>query len=117
MVAGKRYAELVALGDGGTTRRSLHEYSPSYLRFVWSLSAGVACMAYSLWAFEMREAGDGFPWQALSIAPFVLALLRYAVDVDRGQAGAPEDIVLGDRVLLMFGVVWLTFFGLGVGLG
>jgi decaprenyl-phosphate phosphoribosyltransferase len=114
MVAGKRYAELVALGGAGETRRSLREYSPSYLRFVWSLSAAITCMAYSLWAFEMREAAGGFPWQVLSIAPFVLALLRYAVDVDRGEAGAPEDIVLGDRVLLMFGAVWLAFFGLGV---
>jgi decaprenyl-phosphate phosphoribosyltransferase len=114
MVAGKRYAELVALGDTGETRRSLREYSPSYLRFVWSLSAAVACMSYSLWAFEMREAAGGFPWQVLSIAPFGLALLRYAVDVDRGEAGAPEDIVLGDRILLLLGGVWLTFFCLGV---
>jgi decaprenyl-phosphate phosphoribosyltransferase len=114
MVAGKRYAELVALGDTGETRRSLREYSPSYLRFVWSMSAGVACTTYSLWAFEMRDSADGFPWQALSIAPFVLALLRYAVDVDRGAAGAPEDTVLGDRILLMLGTVWATVFGLGV---
>jgi decaprenyl-phosphate phosphoribosyltransferase len=113
MVAGKRYAELVALGERAETRRSLSEYSASYLRFVWSLSAGVACTAYCLWAFEMRV-GDGVPWTTISIAPFVLALLRFAVDVDRGLAGAPEDIVLRDRVLLLLGLAWVATIGLAV---
>jgi decaprenyl-phosphate phosphoribosyltransferase len=114
MVAGKRYGELVALGEVAQTRKSLAEYSASYLRFVWSLSAGVACTAYSLWAFELRASHDGFPWETASIAPFVLGLLRYAVDVDRGQAGAPEDVVLGDRVLLGLGVLWVGLVVAGV---
>jgi len=114
MVAGKRYGELVAVGEVAQTRKSLAEYSASYLRFVWSLSAGVACTAYSLWAFELRASHDGFPWETASIAPFVLGLLRYAVDVDRGQAGAPEDVVLGDRVLLGLGVVWVGLVVAGV---
>ncbi|MGK5113036.1 MULTISPECIES: decaprenyl-phosphate phosphoribosyltransferase [unclassified Geodermatophilus] len=113
MVAGKRYAELVALGEQGETRRALREYSASYLRFVWSLSAGVACTTYSFWAFEMR-ADDGIAWTTISIAPFVLALLRYAVDVDRGDAGAPEDIVLRDKVLLVLGLVWGLCVGASV---
>ncbi len=114
MVAGKRYAELVALGHDAETRRSLQEYSPSYLRFVWSLSAGVACTAYSLWAFEMARSQDGVPWATLSIAPFVLGILRYAMDVDKGAAGAPEEIIMGDRVLLALGVVWALAVGVGV---
>jgi decaprenyl-phosphate phosphoribosyltransferase len=114
MVAGKRYSELVLLGDDADTRRTLHEYSISYLRFVWSLSAGVACTVYSLWAFEMGETQLGVPWAALSIAPFVLAILRYAVDVDKGTAGAPEEIVLRDRVLLGLALVWAVTVGVGV---
>jgi decaprenyl-phosphate phosphoribosyltransferase len=114
MVAGKRYAELVAVGEEAGTRRSLRGYSASYLRFVWSLSAGVSCTAYSLWAFELRAAHHGFPWETISIAPFVLALLRYAVDVDSGKAGSPEDVVLGDRVLLGMGAVWAVLVGIGV---
>jgi decaprenyl-phosphate phosphoribosyltransferase len=114
MVAGKRYSELVFLGDAAATRKTLQEYSASYLRFVWSLSAGVACTAYSLWAFEMAETQDGVPWATISIAPFVLAILRYARDVDEGKAGAPEDIVLNDRVLLALGVVWAVAVELGV---
>lgn len=114
MVAGKRYSELVLVGGTAETRRTLEEYSASYLRFVWSLSAGVACTAYSLWAFELGATREGVPWSTLSIAPFVLAILRYAVDVDKGAAGAPEEIVLRDRVLLSLGVAWVVLVGLSV---
>jgi decaprenyl-phosphate phosphoribosyltransferase len=114
MVAGKRYSELVLVEDAAETRRTLQEYSPSYLRFVWSLSAGVACTAYCLWAFEMGETLAGIPWSTVSIAPFVLGVLRYAVDVDKGTAGAPEEIVLRDRVLLILGLVWAVTVGIGV---
>ncbi|RBY91733.1 decaprenyl-phosphate phosphoribosyltransferase [Blastococcus sp. TBT05-19] len=114
MVAGKRYSELVLLGDAAQTRKTLQEYSASYLRFVWGLSAGVACTAYSLWAFEMHELRGGVPWATLSIAPFVLGILRYAVDIDKGTAGAPEEIVLHDRVLLVLGLVWVVTVGAGV---
>jgi decaprenyl-phosphate phosphoribosyltransferase len=114
MVAGKRYSELLAVGDEAATRKTLREYSASYLRFVWSLSAGVACTAYSLWAFEMAETQDGVPWATFSIAPFVLAILRYARDVDKGAAGAPEEIVMRDRVLLVLGTLWVLTVGVGV---
>lgn len=114
MVAGKRYSELVLVGDLAATRRTLQAYSASYLRFVWSLSAGVAVTAYSLWAFEMVAGQGGVPWATLSIAPFVLAILRYAVDVDEGTAGAPEEIVLRDPVLLVLGLTWAMTVGLGV---
>lgn len=115
MVAGKRYSELVLLGeDAARTRRSLAGYSASYLRFVWSIAAAVAIGAYCLWAFEVGEGQDGVPWAQISVAPFVIALLRYALDVDSGRAGAPEEIVLHDRVLQLVGLVWLVIFTLGV---
>lgn len=114
MVAGKRYSELIVVGDAAATRKTLKEYSASYLRFVWSLSAGVACTAYSLWAFDMAKHQQSVPWSTISIAPFVLAILRYAVDVDKGAAGAPEEIVMRDRVLLCLGVIWVVTVALGV---
>jgi decaprenyl-phosphate phosphoribosyltransferase len=113
MVAGKRYSELLSLGKEGGTRRTLEEYSESYLRFVWSLAAAVTVTAYSLWAFEIYK-GSGVNWQAISIAPFVMGLLRYAVDIDRGVAGEPEDAVLRDRVLQLIALSWLVIFAIGV---
>jgi decaprenyl-phosphate phosphoribosyltransferase len=114
MVAGKRYSELQQVGDEAGTRRTLQGYSLSYLRFVWSLSAGVAVTAYSLWAFELGEDHRALPWATLSIVPFVLAILRYAVDVDKGAAGTPEEIVFRDRVLLALAVLWALTVAPGV---
>lgn len=116
MVAGKRYAEFVAATESGVkTRRSLAGYTATYLRFVWSLSAAITILAYCLWAFEVGAGSRAsVPWGAISVAPFVLGLLRYALDVDAGRAGAPEEVVLGDRKLLICGAVWLLTFSLGV---
>lgn len=114
MAAGKRYAEAMMVEPGdASTRRSLSEYSASYLRFVWSVAAAILIMTYGLWAFEIKQL-NGTPWAAISIAPFVLAVLRYAVDVDAGRAAAPEDIALSDRVLQGLAVVWLTLVAIAV---
>lgn len=113
MVSGKRYSELHTLGSEAGTRRSLVRYTPTYLRFVWSMAAAGTAMAYSLWAFEIG--GDTtIPWHTISIAPFVIGLMRYAVDIDAGTAAEPEDIVFADRRLQVVGVLWVVLLGLGV---
>lgn len=115
MVAGKRYSELVALGPESGTRRSLQRYSSSYLRFVWMVAAGMVLMSYSLWAFENQQKGPwDVPWTALSIAPLTLGLFQYALEVDRGEAGAPEDVVVTDRVLQVLVGIWLVLVAVAV---
>ncbi|MFL6026051.1 MAG: decaprenyl-phosphate phosphoribosyltransferase [Friedmanniella sp.] len=115
MIAGKRYSELKSVGADAGTRRSLLRYSESYLRFAWMLAAVMVLISYSLWAFEYRGAGPfGLPWTAISIAPFTLGLLQYALEVDTGNAGEPEDVVLHDRVLQAIGLVWLVAISLAV---
>lgn len=118
MAAGKRYSELervralrAAGEDPGTVRRSLDGYTPAYLRFVWAIAASVTITAYCLWAFEVSET-TSIPWDVLSVLPFVVGLLRYAIDIDSGHAEAPEEVVLGDRVLIATGVIWAVLFGL-----
>ncbi len=109
MVAGKRYAEIVLYErTGAKIRASLSKYSASYLRFVWATSAAIMIMTYALWAFEIRQrTGTNSVWAVISIVPFVVAVLRYAVDVDGGNAGEPEDIAFRDRVLQVLGVSWV----------
>ncbi|TLS44520.1 decaprenyl-phosphate phosphoribosyltransferase [Streptomyces montanus] len=117
MVSAKRYSEAVQMaGKSGATRALLTEYTVGYLRFVWQLAAGVAVLAYCLWAME--EGGvphtSVLPWRQLSMVAFILAILRYAVFADRGTAGEPEDVVLRDRALALIGMVWLAMYGLAV---
>lgn len=116
MVAGKRYAEMMLTErTGAKIRKSLERYSASYLRFVWALSATVLIMTYCLWAFEIREAQPhNTVWSAISIVPFVIAVLRYAVDVDGGNGGEPEEIALGDRVLQVLALGWIATLAFAV---
>jgi decaprenyl-phosphate phosphoribosyltransferase len=106
MAAGKRYSEKRLVQQTGVDIRPvLKSYTDTYLRFVWTLSAGVLVTTYSLWAFALRDITSN-EWSVVSIIPFVIALLRYGVDVDSGAAGEPEEIVLHDRVLLLLGGIW-----------
>jgi decaprenyl-phosphate phosphoribosyltransferase len=115
MAAGKRYAEILLVDEGAPAyRASLASYSASYLRFVWTVSAGLLIMTYGLWAFELGAESDGKWWYVGSMAPFVLAVLRYALDVDAGTAGEPEDLALGDRVLEALAVCWLLTVAVAV---
>ncbi|OIN80180.1 decaprenyl-phosphate phosphoribosyltransferase [Mycobacterium malmoense] len=116
MVAGKRYAELqLAERTGAKIRKALESYTSTYLRFVWTLSATAVVVCYGLWAFERdRHSGS---WFAVSMVPFTIAILRYAVDVDGGLAGEPEDIALRDRVLQLLALAWIATVGAAVAFG
>jgi decaprenyl-phosphate phosphoribosyltransferase len=115
MVTGKRHAERLELGDdAGAHRRALTHYSIAYLAYVRGVATSVAIVAYVTWAFQQSaQTGNEVPFQ-LSIVPFVLGLLRYALLLDQGKGGAPEEVVLSDRVLQVIGLVWVATFGLGV---
>jgi decaprenyl-phosphate phosphoribosyltransferase len=114
MAAGKRYAELqLAERTGAKIRKSLESYTSSYLRFVWTLSATALVLCYGLWAFERDDTG-GTSWFVVSMIPFTIAILRYAVDVDGGMAGEPEEIALKDRVLQLLAVAWIGTIGAAV---
>ncbi len=116
MVAGKRYAELqLAERTGAKIRKALESYTSTYLRFVWTLSATAVVVCYGLWAFE-RDHHSG-SWFAVSMVPFTIAILRYAVDVDGGMAGEPEDIALRDRVLQLLALAWIGTIGAAVAFG
>lgn len=114
MAAGKRYAELqLAERTGAKIRKSLENYTTTYLRFVWTLSATAVVICYGLWAFQ-EDAGTDANWFAISMIPFTIAILRYAVDVDGGEAGEPEEIALGDRVLQLLAIAWIGVVGVAV---
>jgi decaprenyl-phosphate phosphoribosyltransferase len=116
MTAGKRYAELqLTERTGAAIRKSLESYTSTYLRFVWTMSATAVVMCYGLWAFE-RDHHSG-SWFAISMVPFTIAILRYAVDVDGGLAGEPEDIALRDRVLQLLALAWIATIGAAVAFG
>ena len=71
-------------------------------------------MAYCLWAFERSELIGSAVWFELSIIPFVIGILRYALLLEQGKGGAPEELVLGDRMLLVIGFAFAVTFAIAV---
>ncbi|HLM29243.1 MAG TPA: decaprenyl-phosphate phosphoribosyltransferase [Acidimicrobiales bacterium] len=119
MVSGKRGAEASEMGRGAAQFRAvLGAYSESYTAYLRSVTSGAVLVAYCLWAFEKADASinpPSVPWYQLTILPFVMAVLRYALVLDRGDRGsAPEEIILGDRTLQLIGVAWAIVFGIAV---
>jgi decaprenyl-phosphate phosphoribosyltransferase len=116
MVAGKRHAEREEMGsEAATVRATLASYSDSYLAYIRSVASSAALVAYCLWAFEKADqAHSSFPWYQLSIIPFALGVLRYALLIDQGKGSAPEELVLSDRALQVIGLMWVITFGIGI---
>jgi decaprenyl-phosphate phosphoribosyltransferase len=115
VVTGKRSAEHSELGEtAGLHRRALAQYSAAYLGYVRAVSSTIAILAYCLWAFDVSDRAGNAVWFQLAIIPFVLGVLRYALLLDRGEGGAPEEVLLRDRVLLLIGVAWVVLFAVAV---
>ena len=118
IVAGKREGAGtlgIAGSPPGTGVRTRPAYPVGYLRYVRALSSGVAMAAYCLWAFDRAARSTGHVvWLQLTIVPFVLAMLRYALLVESDGVEVPEDALLGDGVILALGVIWAVLFALGV---
>lgn len=115
MIAGKRHAEHREMGPGrGSHRATLDEYSIEFLGYVRAVASGVAMVGYCLWAFDKSAHRAGVPWYELSIVPFVIAMLRYALVVENGGGGAPEEVVLTDRSLQVMGAVWVVLVAVAI---
>lgn len=109
MASGKRYAEiLLHERTGAKIRKSLESYTPTYLRFVWTMAATAVVMSYALWGFDLsQQSTDAGPWYQISMVPFTIAILRYAAGVDTGDGGAPDEVALSDRVLQVLALAWV----------
>lgn len=117
IVAGKRATEL-RLADASDHRAALAGYTPTFLRYVQAVASGVALLAYCLWAFEKADLADSsVPWFQLSIVPFVVLFLRYALILETEDRRGPEEILLEDRQLQVLGLLWAGVFACGVYLG
>jgi decaprenyl-phosphate phosphoribosyltransferase len=115
IAAAKRFAEKQELGDrAAELRPTLGEYSLQYLGFLRAVSVAALVMSYCLWAVERAHIDDASPWAQLSIIPFLIAVLRYALLVDQGKGSAPEDVILHDRQMQIMGVIWAVVLAIGI---
>ncbi len=116
IAAAKRFAEKKELGEqAAALRPTLGQYSDEYLGLLRSVSVAALVISYCLWAVERANADPpATPWAQLSIVPFLIAVLRYALLVDQGKGAAPEDVILHDRQMQIMGVLWALCLMVGI---
>jgi len=116
MVAGKRQGEQSDLGDeAAAIRPVLAQYTPGVLAYLRAVFSGGALIAYCLWAFSSAELqGSNSVLFQLSIVPFAIAILRYALLLEQGKGAEPENLVLSDRALLLAGGAWILLYGIAI---
>ena len=105
---GKRRSELDSLGEGGANhRRALDDYSTPLLDQLIAVVAPSTVVAYTIYTFTAENLPEN-DTMMLTI-PFVLfGVFRYLFLVhNHSIAGAPEEIFLTDRPMLITIVLWL----------
>jgi 4-hydroxybenzoate polyprenyltransferase len=103
----KRRHELVLLNENANAHRSIFdEYNLALLDDMIRMVTASTAMAYSLYTFSAPNL-PGNHAMMLTI-PFVLyALFRYMYLVQvKGKGGAPEDLILEDKPLLLSIGLW-----------
>lgn len=117
----KRRHELLSMaGEAAGHRASLEEYSIGLLDTFLTITATATTVCYALYAvntpFRPQHVS---PNLLLLTVPFVLyAILRYLYLIHvKGLGGAPEDMLLKDRLLLLDVLAWLATLAAVVYLG
>jgi len=120
IVIGKRTAEISELqSSAGAHRHVLSDYTPDFLRASLTLTATVVVTTYCLWAFDVSDTGLSNVHHLvvpirLTVVPVVIAILHILQRLERGDGGAPEDLVLTDRTLQILGALWIALFLIGI---
>ena len=108
----KRCNELVTLGrpeEAGEHRRTLAHYTPELLTHLITLSAGVAVVAFLLYASSSRTVGHfGTDYLIYTLPVVVYGVFRFAMLSMKGVYADPMDLFLHDRAFQLTLLIWLA---------
>lgn len=105
---GKRRQELVLMGENaGQSRAILGEYSLKFLDQMINLVCAMTLVCYSVYSVE-SDTAKHYP-HLYATVPFVIyGICRYLYLVyQKGEGGAPDEVLLRDRMLQIDIVLWL----------
>jgi decaprenyl-phosphate phosphoribosyltransferase len=108
LVIAKRLGEQTRQPIGAAPRRVLAGYSPSWLQQILTMALTGTVLAYAAWAFQYLGHDVALPLLAVSVVPFLAALMRYHLLVTRGDGETPENLLTSDRFLLTAGGLWVA---------
>jgi 4-hydroxybenzoate polyprenyltransferase len=106
---GKRYNELVLLGEDAQSHRPvLGEYTAASLHQFLNASMLGALFSYCLWVFISTQ-GQEHHGLVLTIPFAVYGIFRYTLLMEtRREGGQPEEVVLRDRPTQLAALLWVA---------
>ena len=104
---GKRRNELKKGSGKAVTRHVLQFYSVDFLDKFMYLCLALAIVFYALWSADsaiiIKYGANKLIWTV----PFIILLtMKYSADVESDSHGDPVDVILGDRALLVMGIIY-----------
>ncbi len=122
----KRRAELLEVGESGTTRKVLQGYSVPMLDTFIAVAAGLTIISYSLYTFNAPHADalgklsnasnhaqpGQFPLLMLSIPFVVYGVFRFLLLAHSSPVGGEPEQMLRDKPMLVNAVLWTLLVSL-----
>lgn len=106
---GKRRNEMRTEKNTAVTRKALTGYTQGFLDMAMNTCMTLGIVFYSLWSIDKNTTIHHANPYAIWSVPLVLTLaFRYSMDMERGSAGNPVDVILHDKVLWLIGAVYLA---------
>jgi decaprenyl-phosphate phosphoribosyltransferase len=105
---GKRKHELVAVANGGATRRVLDSYQLNHLKGAMLLSALATAAGYAAYTFDPATAAEfGTRWLPVTIPFIAVGLLRFYRLTERvGHPESPTEQMVRDRPFILNVLAW-----------
>ncbi len=116
----KRRAELLEVGEGGTTRKVLQGYSVPMLDTFIAVAAGLTIISYSLYTFNAPHTkalgshfgNTSFPLLMLSVPFVVYGVFRFLLLAHSSPVGGEPEQMLRDRPMIINAVLWTVLVSL-----
>ena len=108
VVAAKRSSELLEVGSG--SRPVLRWYNRRALRRLRLSCSVVLVLAYLGWALTRPPVAAAMVLAVLSVVPLVAVVVRWGTQTDDGATGAPEEVLIHDRVVRWGVSTWAALF-------
>ncbi|BCM90865.1 decaprenyl-phosphate phosphoribosyltransferase [Abditibacteriota bacterium] len=116
----KRRAELLEVGEGGTTRKVLQGYSVPMLDTFIAVAAALTIISYSLYTFNAphiqalgpRFGQSPFPLLMLSVPFVVYGVFRFLLLAHSSPVGGEPEQMLRDRPMIINAVLWTLLVSL-----
>lgn len=104
---GKRRAEVATLGDGTSYRPVLISYDAMKLNMLLGVATSMCLLSYTLYTVAPDTIARHHTSALVYTVPMVAyGLLRYAFKAIEGRGDGPVEILTGDRVFALTGVIW-----------